>query len=300
MRGTLFVALLASAVALGIAGSSAAKKPHPKTPPLMMVTATPNPVIETMDVTPPCVECEIAMHPSGLFQPHQLPGPSGSDFSSVVQIEATPRLAGDTITVSSTQLASRCADGTGVPFSQTLSLTLDNDGNANVIVSGAQCAPGTALIVADVDAPPFSTVVRKLVIEPPQVTPPGLHGFPQPEVEVGDGGAGSLNAPSEADFVFLVEAPPVYAEQNVEITSDQLAQRCAGNGGDWFDVLMNFLGSGPGSVPSLTGGIDNDGNAVFVFVGASCAAGTSTVIADINTGPTYSTQVKILPPAVTI
>jgi hypothetical protein len=48
--------------------------------------------------------------------------------------------------------------------------------------------------------------------------------------------------------------------------------------------------------------LDDDGNAVFVFEGASCAAGDSTVIADVNAGThdTFSTVYTISPPVPTI
>src|ERR1019366_4404603 len=45
--------------------------------------------------------------------------------------------------------------------------------------------------------------------------------------------------------------------------------------------------------------LDNDGNAAFVFKGSSCAAGSSTVIADVLAGthPTYTTTFKIAAPS---
>jgi hypothetical protein len=50
-----------------------------------------------------------------------------------------------------------------------------------------------------------------------------------------------------------------------------------------------------------TGTLDDDGNAVFVFKGASCAAGTSTVTADVDAGtdPTYTTTFTVSPPVET-
>ena len=48
--------------------------------------------------------------------------------------------------------------------------------------------------------------------------------------------------------------------------------------------------------------LDNDGNAEFVFKGAACAPGTSTVIADIDAGThtTYDTTFTIDAPQVTL
>jgi hypothetical protein len=53
---------------------------------------------------------------------------------------------------------------------------------------------------------------------------------------------------------------------------------------------------------AATGILDDDGNAVFLFFGASCAAGTSDVVADVLAGthPTYTTTFTIVPPVPTI
>ena len=62
-------------------------------------------------------------------------------------------------------------------------------------------------------------------------------------------------------------------------------------------------GAAVNGVPPTTGSaisvLDNDGNAAFVFKGSSCAAGTSTVIADVLAGthPTYKTTFKISAPS---
>jgi hypothetical protein len=272
-------------------------KPKPKATPQIVVTASPNPAVET----------------------------GTSNVDSVIQVESNPSNAGSLVTISSTQFTAHCPgaannpiyvtilNGTPLaPITGTNSITvpLDNDGNATVGVDALNCAPGSVLIDASLDAPPFSTAVTKLIIVPPQVTPPGVHGFPANEVETGDGGTGmGPFGASDVYAVFLVETSPVYAEQMATITSDQLTQRC-GLGFGWFDsgsfpavVVSGANGStGPGSSGNVVEQpIDNDGNAEFQFFGASCAAGKSTVIAEILAGgPTYSTQYNILPPAVTI
>jgi hypothetical protein len=281
-RATAMLTAIAIPATLGLSGGQAvAVKPKPKATPQILVRVAPNPLVET----------------------------ATSNVAGIIQVEANPSFAGDSVTISSTQLTSRCP-GAAVVYRTALNtghddnitLTLDNDGNATVIVFGSNCAPGSALVTADLDAPPFATAVTKLILTPPQVTPAGVRAFPNPEVEVGDGGAGSSNAASEADFAFYVETNPVYAEQVVTITSDQLTARC-GVFSDWLDNANNNLGPTAGGATGtvVSEAIDNDGNAVFVFFGESCAAGKSTVIADVhNGGPTYSTQVTILPPAVTI
>jgi hypothetical protein len=268
-----------------------------------------------------------------------------SDVAAVIQVECTPsNCANNRITISSTQLQNHCAQipvyeaiygvtstgafqlgSTNAPATSTslgtpgsITLVADNDGNATVVVTATNCAPGTSLITADLNAPPFYTGTTKLTVLPPQVTPVGLKGYPPNEVEVGDGGTGmGVNGESDVYIVFYVEAPPVFAEQFVTITSDQLTARC-GLGYRWEDSTGNLANitapgtHGPASnvfavTTSTTNGIvvagsiDNDGNAVFVFKGASCAAGKSTVIADVqNNGPTLSTIYNILPPQVTV
>jgi hypothetical protein len=47
---------------------------------------------------------------------------------------------------------------------------------------------------------------------------------------------------------------------------------------------------------------DRNGNAVFIFMGQSCASGTSEVMADVLAGthPTYVTDFTVDPPAPTM
>ncbi|HTT86119.1 MAG TPA: hypothetical protein VMF60_02025, partial [Acidimicrobiales bacterium] len=113
--------------------------------------------------------------------------------------------------------------------------------------------------------------------------------------------------------VFFVEENPVYAEQTVEIGSAQLQDRCQGgwlwipsNKGvpkapgtiGWSGSVASFIN--PGTTPSAV--LDDDGNAAFVFNGSSCAAGPSTVVADVLAGThdTFTTTFTVLPPAPTI
>lgn len=278
---------------VGLTTGSASAKPKPKATPQILVRASPNPVVET----------------------------ANSAVAVVIQVESNPSNAGTPVTISSTQLFAHCTTGTGTdpsPVFETynseitgpVTILLDNDGNASVLFEGANCAPGSALIDASLDGPPFSTAITKLVLTPPQVTPPGVKAFPNPEVEVGDQPLSFVSPPgdqfnvaSEAQFVFYVETNPVYAEQSAHITSDQLTERCQGS--EWEDaaddVRIGSVFPFPVSGIVAFSPIDNDGNAVFEFWGNSCAAGKSTVIAEILAGgPTYSTQVNILPPAVTI
>jgi hypothetical protein len=222
----------------------------------------------------------------------------------IVQVETSPAYAGDVVAIESPQFVGSCnpppGPSTEVGFvginagpSQVLKVPLDNEGNATVVILGQDCAPGTDLVDASLTVAPFLTATTELTVEPPAVTTPGLSGFPTRsgtvtggEVETGDSGtfASSIIA------VFYVETDPVYAEQPVDVTSPELEARCG--------QLSEFQFLPLGNTPV----IDNDGNAAFLFFGASCAAGSSVVTADVLAGthPTYTTTFNILPPQPTI
>jgi hypothetical protein len=104
---------------------------------------------------------------------------------------------------------------------------------------------------------------------------------PDPVVETGA---------SDVSAVFLLSTDPVYAEQTVEIVSS-LDNRC-GQGVTW----ITNQGTSSGSTASAT--IDDDGNAVVTFFGASCAPGSVVVTVDVEAGtePTTTTTFTIDPP----
>jgi len=203
----------------------------------------------------------------------------------------------DSIEVESSQLLQSCGGPTaffafGAP-NPTIAVQLDNEGNATVVFVGFDCAPGTDLVEASMQDAPFLTATTELTVSPPTVTAPGVYGFPTSsgtvsggEVETGDTGPFA----SAVLAVFYVETDPVYAEQPVEISSPQLQDRCGS-----FSVFDPY----PGPDHEF---LDDDGNAVFLFRGSSCAAGTSVVTADVLAGthPTYTTTFTILPPQPTI
>ncbi|MGH9016487.1 MAG: hypothetical protein ACRDY1_01950 [Acidimicrobiales bacterium] len=246
-----------------------------------MATASPNPVIDT-----------------------------GAVIMTVVQVETSPSFAGDQINVSSSQLAQSCLLVYFIPFrgnfGENVDLTLDDDGNATVEVVGEDCAPGPSVISADMEEAPYYTALTTLEVEPPQITAPGVTGYPNPEVEVGDTNTVGNNDIGNSDIfaVFEIETNPVYAEQAAEISSAQLEAAC-GEGWVWISPNPNGnsvsgTGVNTGTVPQAI--LDDDGNAVFGFFGKSCAAGTYDVIADIEAGthPTYVTTYTVSPPTPTI
>jgi hypothetical protein len=255
-----------------------------------------------------------------------------SEVHAVIQVETLANFAGDTINIDSSQLDASCLGGvtfetistatfSTAPFvlnpvtsKHEISVVLDDDGNATVVVDGSDCAPGTDVVESDLEVAPFLTALTTLTVAPPAVTPFGLSAFPtiagaQAEVETGDT---ATSGDSDIYAVFYVEENPVYAEQTVEIDSAQLEGRCI-EGWRWEPGNALGVGLGAGYSGPISGKgvnlgtrpstiLDDDGNAVFVFKGISCAAGPSEVIADVlaGTGDTYTTSFTVDPPAVTI
>jgi hypothetical protein len=225
------------------------------------------------------------------------------DAFFVVQVEASPVFAGDPIDIAADQLQTSCL---GIEYESVqvgggvtpIVDFLDDDGNATIIIEGTDCAPGNSLITVDLIDAPYLTATTTVVIDPPVVTTPGLTVFPNPEVETG-------NSPTSGDSdvyaVIQLETNPVYAEDTVDINADQLEARCLqawrfepAGGTPVVGVGVN----GPTPVATL----DNDGNAVIAFFGLSCAAGESTVTADLVGGnhATFVTTLTVSAPAVTI
>jgi hypothetical protein len=242
----------------------------------------------------PAASCGLSV----MVSPNPLVETGSSEVHAVVQVEACASFAGDTVNIVSQQLGLSCltlAFGSLQPGAvaglNSIQVTLDNDGNVTVSVTGTNCTPGSNLIEADLVHAPYLTATTTLVATPPAVTTPGVFGFPPNEVETGDTTASGF---SDVYSVFYVETDPVYAETTVQITSPELLSRCLG-GVTWTTNQGTFHGA------TATATLDNDGNVVFSFTGASCASGTSTVIADVvgGTHSTYTTTYTILPPQIT-
>jgi len=124
-------------------------------------------------------------------------------------------------------------------------------------------------------------------------TPPNIivSVSPDPVQEVGA---------SEIDVVVQVEALAIFANQKVDISSQQLFLDCASL--TWRSSAdgtpSDFIGNGAG----VTGVIlDNDGNATVELQGEDCAPGANLVEADLEAAP-YTTATATLtaaPPGVT-
>jgi uncharacterized membrane protein len=244
---------------------------------------------------------------------------TGSSFvDAIVQVEASPSFANDDVSLSSAQFQASCQLISFGSFSaqtgstaSTLIMTLDNDGNGTAILVGEDCAPGSSVVEADLTVAPFSTALGTIVVSPPAVTAPGVFAYPTTsgtvttgEVETGDFGTERTN--SDVLALFSVETDPVYAEAQVEISSAQLESRCIfGYEIASFNqpgAIAARIPPGTNTGPEATATLDDDGNAVFVVEGGSCAPGPSEVIADVlaGTDPTYTTTFTIDPPQPTI
>jgi hypothetical protein len=201
---------------------------------------------------------------------------------------------GGTIYFDSLQGGSTTAPRTSL---DSISVVLDDDGNATVVVGGQPCAAGLAVIDASLTKAPYLTAITTLDVEPPQITTSGVTGSPNPEVETGNS---PTSGNSDVYAVFTVETSAVYAEQPVEISAPELDSRC-GQGWRWEAASGSIITQASGPTTSV-GVLDDDGNATFVFEGASCAAGDSTVIADVLSGthPTYTSTFTISDPVPTL
>jgi len=124
-------------------------------------------------------------------------------------------------------------------------------------------------------------------------TPPNIivSVSPDPVQEVGT---------SEVDFVVQVEALAIFANQKVDISSQQLFLDCLSL--TWRSsasgTTSQIIGTGAGVTGVL---LDNDGNATVELQGEDCAPGANLVEADLGAAP-YTTATATLtaaPPGVT-
>jgi hypothetical protein len=279
-----------------------------------------------------------ATDPSLTVAPNPLVETGQSEVHAVVEF-ADPTAADQRVLIDSSQLTAACGGtitfsdlqgvtATPAPLStltpatsiNQVILTLDNDGNANAVVSGTDCAPGSDLFDGSLLGAPFTTELATLVVNAPVVTPPGVTAAPASEVETGDTAA---SGDSDVYAVFYVEGDPVWAEQEAEISDVQLESSCLG-GWIWEPGNTTLAGGASSgnisgnphntgtifpNIPNTSGNepfttIDDDGNAVFTFMGISCAAAStgSTVIADIafnlvGSHPTVTGTFLVKPPA---
>jgi len=228
---------------------------------------------------------------------------SASSIADIIEVECEEVYAEKTVQISANELYSRCAQKlywrtpyghTEVPFTTgpNFKVTLDNDGNATaIVIGGPSCAAGESLIAAHLEVAPFTTATTGFTVLPPRPTEPGVKAEPSSKIEGEEF--------SDVATIVEVEFPPVFAEEPVNVNSNEFFSRCH-NSPKTEAIIM--LDGHPALVRSLEEGtlfLDNDGNAFAVLIGnSSCAAGTSLIEASLENAPytTYTTEFTIEPP----
>lgn len=244
--------------------------------------------------------CKIVSLPSFVAQ-----GEFGesSSVADVVEVSCNSEFAGEEVKLSDTELASRCrgeiswGDPADLPGGFTeghsFSVTLDDAGNATAVVwGGPGCASGETLMSAHLNHPPFPTVTTNFEVLPPKVTPSGVEALPDAQVED--------DTTSSVATIIQVEFPSVYAEQDVNISDEQLFARCGVEPKTvWIGPDEHILGIGTEGVSKVK--LDNDGNAFVVVVGSSsCASGETEIEASLEEAPytTVTNDFTVLAPGV--
>ena len=119
---------------------------------------------------------------------------ASSSVADVVEVECEEVYAEHHVRISANELYSRCdqklhwrtptgnepgADQWGSSTGRAVETTLDNDGNATVVVlGGPSCAAGESLIAAHLTEAPYSTVTTVFTVLPPRPTTPGVFATP--------------------------------------------------------------------------------------------------------------------------
>jgi len=228
---------------------------------------------------------------------------NASSVADIVEVECEEVYAEKTVRISANELYNRC-DGKlywRTPYGHeegqfttgpSFQVELDNDGNATaIVIGGPSCAAGESLIAAHLEVAPFSTATTAFTVLPPRPTTPGVFATPESKVE------GEFY--SDVATIVQVEFPPVFAEEPVNVNSNEFFSRCHNNPKTEAIVMVNGRPFVFRSLEEGTLYLDNDGNAFAVLIGnSSCAAGTSLIEASLENAPytTYTTEFTIEPP----
>jgi hypothetical protein len=215
---------------------------------------------------------------------------TNSSVADIIQVGCNPEFAGQTVKITDQELSARCHGklSWSVPFpykpvtgATIAKVTLDNHGNATVIAwGGPGCAPGETLVAAHLEEAPYTTVTTPFAIALGKETTEGVEAIPSSLIED--------DVTSSVATIVQVEFPPVYAEQYVEVTAEQLYQRCL--------IKPHLVWVGPDEKVLNKSGegtkvqLDNSGNAFVVLLGGgSCASGPSEIEASLVKAP-YTTK----------
>jgi hypothetical protein len=106
-----------------------------------------------------------------------------SSVPAIFEVEFPPVFAEEPVNINASQLVARCHEGEALwvgpggtilsRFTEDVTLTLDNDGNAFVVLLGGEsCAAGPSLIEASLEHAPYTTYTTEFTVEPPHPTFP--------------------------------------------------------------------------------------------------------------------------------
>ncbi len=134
-------------------------------------------VLGTIDALPPEVTpAGVTGSPGAEVETGDSPSSGESDVYAVFYVETDPVYAEQPVEIDSPQLLDRCLGGitwiSGPNSSNTATLTgtLDDDGNTAFAFSGAGCAAGPSVVIADILAGVHSTYVTTYTITAPAPT----------------------------------------------------------------------------------------------------------------------------------
>jgi len=208
----------------------------------------------------------------------------------VIEVSCDPYTysAGATVTVTASQLYSRCheiswykpnenGEDEIVSNSRSVTLKLDVDGNANVgLIAGPKCMVGESLITVDENESPYETYTTSFQVLPAANTPQGLYVTPATQVE--DQESSGVVTIAQAEFANA-------SEKYVRIGAGQLYNRC--HSGDKMEIVQenrNVVEEQSELLHAIK--LDNNGNGFVLLMGTdSCAEGPSLIESDLEESP---------------
>ena len=180
---------------------------------------------------------------------------TNASVADVVEVECEAALAGDTVELEAPPLCSKYGGSvtwsSPYPYApttgETTTVKLTGAGNATVALwGGPNCAAGTYVIIARLQAPPYNNFWAELEVQGPQIQSPGISAHPGTQTE--DKVHGSVATVVEVSF-----NPYEYGSgQPVAIRAPELYETCSGAPHlEWFGPDANKLSGGAEEVRSV-------------------------------------------------
>ena len=227
-------------------------------------------------------------------------GEEHSSIADIVEVHCNAEYGGTSVKISSQQLYNRCKNNLAwipqppsrlVEGASIGQVELDDAGNAVVAVEGGPgCTEGESLISVHMEQSPGTTVMEAFTVLSPRDTKPGVFALPSWQVE--------NSIFSSVALIVQVEFPSKYAEDEVNVSDEQLYTQCP------VGSHLTWLGPDGGKKlishkESVDLQLDDNGNAFVVLLGEeSCFSGESTIEASLEAAPytTYTTQFTVKSP----